>query len=352
MRLRSFVNVLIVLALASPTRAAAPIALELATEQGVQITAPHEWLQLLTALGIENVRIRGTQPGDEPRAENRGTPEQPSYRVLGILSARGQLRLPGGTFGRGDRTRLKDYFDRLTADGAESLTAPHGYFGLTEKELGAVFADLTQPIDFETKGQPPRAVLDRLQTKFALKLVVDAEADHVLRAAKPVADELTGLSAGTGLAIMLRNSGLVIRPEKSRGQPVAYRIALADPDTLARSTVGKTADKEMQQWPIGWEPEQTPGATAPSLFEPRYAEIEGYTLAETLAAIGQRVKVPLYLDHAALAANRIDPATIQVRLARTQTIYKRVIDRVLAQARLGSQIRVDEASTPFLWITR
>ena len=32
-------------------------------------------------------------------------------------------------------------------------------------------------------------------------------------------------------------------------------------------------------------------------------------------------------------------------------LLERVIDRVLAQARLGSQLRVDEAGTPFLWIT-
>jgi hypothetical protein len=41
-----------------------------------------------------------------------------------------------------------------------------------------------------------------------------------------------------------------------------------------------------------------------------------------------------------------------VTLPRTKTYYKRVLDRVLAQARLGAQVRIDEAGTPFLWITR
>ena len=83
----------------------------------------------------------------------------------------------------------------------------------------------------------------------------------------------------------------------------------------------------------------------------RNVEISGFTLEETLAAIGPRVKIPIYMDHAALAAHKIEPDKIQVRLARTRTIYKRVIDRVLAQAKLGSQVRIDEAGTPFLWIT-
>ncbi|MEX0614183.1 MAG: hypothetical protein WD229_18835 [Pirellulales bacterium] len=352
MRLRLLANVVLLFALATGVRAAAPIQLELATERGVQITAPHEWLQLLTELGIDNVRIRAAQPGDQPRVENLGTAERPVYHALGILTSRHQLLLPGGTFSRSDRGRLKDYFERLAADGGESLTAPRGMFGLTEKEIEAVFADLAQPIDFETKGQSPRTVIERLHAKFDSKVAVDAEGDRALRDAKSIEDELEGLSAGTGLAMILRNCRLVLRPEKSRGQPVVYRVALAVADSIDSITLGKAADRSLPHWPIGWEPQQTPGRTAPSLFEFLNAEIDGYTLEEALAAIGPRLKVPLYLDHAALAADQIEPAKIQVRLARTRTIYKRVIDRVLAQARLGSQVRVDEAGTAFLWITR
>src|SRR6478672_4155533 len=140
-----------------------PIELELVTEQGLQITAPQEWLQLLAGIGIEHVQIRGLQTGDKPSAENSGSGQHPSYHVLGILTAHDQIRLPGGTFGRGDRAKLKDYFDRLAADGAETMTAARGLFGLTEKELKAALTELTQPIDFETKGQKPDVVLGRIQ---------------------------------------------------------------------------------------------------------------------------------------------------------------------------------------------
>ena len=332
--------------------AAPPIQVELATERGVQITAPHEWLQLLTSLGINNVRIRGAQPADQPRVDKQGTAERPSYRVLGLVTLRNELKLPGGTFSRGDRARLKDYFDRLGADGAESLTASRGMFGLTEKEIAAVFADLTQPINFPTKGQAPGAVVDRLQENFMCKVAVDGDADRVLQDATPITDELEGITAGTGAAMLLRSRGLVLRPEKTRGQPVVLRIAAVDAVERSISPAGKSADKLMRSWPIGWEPEQSPGKTAPSLFEYLNAEIDGYTLEETLAAVAPRLKIPMYLDHAILAANQIEPAKIRVKLARSRTIYKLIIDRVLSQARLGSQVRVDEAGTPFLWVTR
>jgi hypothetical protein len=339
--------------LADAARAVAPpIELELVTERGVQITAPREWLQLLTSIGIDHVRIQGSQSSAVPRIVGRGNSPGAGFRVVGVLTANDQLRLPGGTFSRSDRARLKDYFARLAADGADAVTAPRVRFGLTEKELTAVLADLAQPIDFETKGQRPRAIIDRLQTKLSFKLSIDAEADRAIRSAAPAVDELKGLATGTALAITMRTCGLVFRPEKQRGQPVAYHVVVAADDAIGATTLGKMSAKDMQYWPIGWEPEKAPGAIAPSLFESLNAEIDGYTMDEALAAIRPRLKLPLLLDRAALQARNTDPTKIQVTLARTRTTYKRVIDRIVSQARLGSEVRVDEAGVPFLWITR
>jgi hypothetical protein len=351
MKLRLLVTFLFVLASNCAAHAAAPIELELATERGVQITAPREWLQLLTTIGIDNVRIRGARAGDEPSVKNRGSSERPRYFVVGILTSRHQLQLPGGTFSRNDKAKLKDYFEGLTADGAEAVTAPRGRFGLTEKEMAAVLADLAQPIEFQTKELAVREVMEQLQAKFKARIALDVASDRALQDSAPCRDELKGLTSGTGLAILLRGSGLALRPEKLRGERVAYRIEPIASDAMDEETLGNVKGADSKRWPIGWEPQQTPGELAPSLFEFRNAEISGFTLEETLAAIGPRVKIPIYIDHAALATHKIEPARIQVRLARTRTIYKRVIDRVLAQAKLGSQVRIDEAGTPFLWIT-
>ena len=314
----------------------------------------HEWLQLLASIGVDDVRIRGAQSGDELKAENRGTPERPNYHVLGFLTGNDQLRLPGGTFSRGDLGALKDYFERLGADGAEALTATRGRFGLTAKELEAVTADLAQPIDFETKGRSVVDVLRKLIARFGVQRLGTHGAATMpdLRKADPIADELQGLTAGTGLAIILRNNGYVLRPEKVRAVPLSYGIAPVDPDELFQSTLGETDDADLNQWPIGWKPDRLASDTVPELFEPRNAEIEGYTLEETLQAIRARVKIPFIIDHAALRAARIDPAAVQVRVARSRISYKRVLDRVLSQARLYCEIRLDEMGTPFLWITR
>ena len=222
------------------------------------------------------------------------------------------------------------------------------------KELEAVTADLAQPIDFETKGRPVVDVIGKLISRFGVQRLgtPDGPTMPELRKADPIPDELQGLTAGTGLAIILRNNGYVLRPEKVRAVPLSYNIAPVDPDELFQSTLGETDNAEQKQWPIGWKPERLASDTVPELFEPRNAEIEGYTLEETLQAIGARVKIAFIIDHAALRAARIDPAAVQVRVARSRISYKRVLDRVLSQARLYCEIRVDEAGTPFLWITR
>jgi hypothetical protein len=355
MRLRSSLWVACLVIVVEQACAAAPaVELEVATEQGVQITAPQEWLQLITAMGIEHVRIRAMRAGDEPRVVDQGKVAGARFHVVGILTRGDQLRLPGRIFSRSDRGQLEDYLAQLAADGAESVTAVRGRFGLTEKEMQAVLAELTQPVNFETKGQSLRMVIKGCQSKMGTKFVIDADADGDVQASSPVVDEVKGISAGTALALVLRGNRLVMRPEKLRGQSVAYRIARLTADELAKSTIGRLSGDEavaMRNWPVGWEFDETPGDVAPTLSEFLNAEIDGYTLAEALAAIEPRAKIPFYVDRAVLKARQIDPTKIQVKLARTRTSYKRVIDRVLAQARLGGQLRVDEAGTPFIWIT-
>ena len=163
---------------------------------------------------------------------------------------------------------------------------------------------------------------------------------------------LQGLTAGTGLAIMLRNNGYVLRPEKVRAGPLSYGIAPVDPDELFQSTLGETDDADLNQWPIGWKPERLASDTVPELFEPRNAEIEGYTLEETLQAIGARVKIPFIIDHAALRAARIDPAAVPgAGRALPNQLQARSRPRAFPSA-LYCEIRLDEAGTPFLWITR
>jgi hypothetical protein len=338
MRLHLIRSIALAATFAAAAHAAPPIELELATERGVQITAPREWLQLLAGLDITNVRIRTASGADKPRIDNRGTPDEPRFHVVALLNSRNELKLPGGTFGMHDRTRLADFFDQLAADGAESITAERGRFGLTKQEFTAVHADLAQPLAMKTEGQSLAKLLDEVQRRFTHRVIPDPAALAAIRSAPPIAEEVGNLTCGTGLAILLNNAGLALKPEKPRGAAVELKIVpLANPTDA---------------WPIGWESPASPRETAPALFEFLNVEIEGYTLQEAVDAIAPRLKLPIYWNRAALAKYKIDPAKLQVHIPKTRTFYKRILDRALAQSHLAAQLRVDEAGTAFLWITR
>ena len=106
-----------------------------------------------------------------------------------------------------------------------------------------------------------------------------------------------------------------------------------------------------ESWPVGWPPQDSPFKVAPPLFERLGVEIEKRPLAEALTAIQQRVKIPFVLDHNELLRQGLDPAAILVSHPKGRATYKQILDRVLFQAKLASDLRVDEAGTPFLWIT-
>ena len=74
-------------------------------------------------------------------------------------------------------------------------------------------------------------------------------------------------------------------------------------------------------------------------------------MAEALAAIAGRLKAPLVFDAAALGVHGIDPATVQAEVPQKRMTYSQILGKVLMQARLKYELRVDETDKPFLWIT-
>ena len=42
---------------------------------------------------------------------------------------------------------------------------------------------------------------------------------------------------------------------------------------------------------------------------------------------------------------------VKVSLPEAKTFYKKILDRVLGQAKLTMELRIDEAGKPFLWIS-
>lgn len=322
-----------VLGAASGRAAEVRVELEVVSEAPLVATEAAAWSALLTQVGFSSVRVRVGQ--DAPALVRAGTATLPVYRVVGVITPQGQLVLPHGRFRRDDAAAIARWLKTLREDGEEGLSVKPVAFGLLPQQLVAVQEALAVPVRQSTKGKPPRDVARQIAADVPLPFVSDPTVPPILAAGEAVQDELMGLAAGTALAALLRPLGLVLVPEKQAGQ-VRLRIA--------------TARQAKEFWPVGWPPKESPGQTLPELFKFLNVEIERAPLSEVVEAIRQRVQVPVLFDHVALARQKADMST-PVTLPKSHTFYARALDRALATVQLKSELRVDEAGQPFLWIT-
>jgi len=316
------------------TAAEPRVELEVVTEQGFVGTDARAWSEMLTQAGFSSVRIKSGGK-DSPSLQTSGTPAAPSYRVVGVLTSGNQLLFPKGRFGLRDRSQIEAWLRKLREGGEDAINIKPAAFGLLPKQLVAVHEALSAKVDFTTRGKPPRDVAKQIADRLSLKFVGDETGQRALAAAEPVADELQGLSSGTALAAILRPLGLALAPEKS-GSDIRLRIA-------ASQTV-------KEQWPVGWPPKGNPSETLPDLFKFLNVEIEKTPINETMTAIADRVKAPLLVDHNAVARNEVDLAA-KVSFPKSRTFYASALERMLFQAKLKYELRVDEAGKPLLWVT-
>ncbi len=313
------------------------VELELITEPGLPVNAPQRWLAALREASFDSIRIPAGTAGDQVEIRPLGAAGSGSYRVVGRLTERNTLMLPGGEFRFGDTAGVKSWVARLRQgddDGGPDTPRP---FGLTPDQLVAVHDALNAPVAFSTRGQPSYDVLKRIAAGVTLGFESDAQTRQTMMDADPVADELQGLSAGTALAAVLRPLGLVMAPKKLLSG--AIKLEIADFRRLPES------------WPVGWPPRKPPREAAPQLLTFLNVEIDRTPLADALEAIRGRLDLPILFDHNSLARHRIDPTQVSVSLPAGRTYYQGAIDRLLNQAQLTSDLRMDEAETPFLWIS-
>lgn len=326
-----------VLGSGSLIEAAPPVSFELATDAGFPMSGAQRWIDALKDLDQNGLRIRSGRPGEATSVTNRGTETSPSYHVLGILTANNQLALPNAKFSLNDRAGIAQWIAKLKEGGVQGLTATKAAFGLTAEELVAFDASLAEPIEFETKGMRSGDVARKLVQMVGMQTSVTNDARRAFARNEAVLDELQGLSVGTALAATLRPLGLVLSPNKPRGGPV--QLVISDVREVTES------------WPIGWPPQATPKQVAPKLYEYLTVEIKETALSEAITAIQGRVETPFLFDHNGIARQRIDITTTKVSFPKKRVQYLRVLDQVLFQAKLKSEVRLDEAGQAFLWIS-
>lgn len=333
--MRTCLSVLFLFA-ASSAVAAPRVSFELATEKGFPIGGAQEWSRVLTDLGISALRIRSATGNDEPKVEELGDGRNPSYRVVGLLTAGNQLIVPGGKFSPRDSGAIRNWLENLADQGEAGVTERRSAFGLLGKQLLEVQGDLKQPLHFSTKGMELTDALDKSSRQLKLPINVDAAARPELGQVV-LEDELNGLAIGTAIAAMLRPAGLVLTPERPRGGELHYRVM-------------KPVDGK-ESWPIGWPPEKKPVDYLPDLYEFINVEISDTPVQEAVDAIAGQLKVPFLFDRNAMAWHEIDLSKATATVPSKRSTYSLILQKVLHQAEMKPELRLDDNDKPFYWVT-
>ena len=320
---------LVALVLATDVQAAPRVELNLVTQEGFPITGQQQWLQVLGGLQFDGVRIRRATGGEKIEVVREGSDASPVYRVTGVLTRNNQLILPNGRFTIRDAGAISDWKERLQKGGAGGLEPKaQAAFGLSTDQFVAIHTKLAGPILFSTQGQTPKAVVREIAKDVSI--TIDRESLAAFEDEWVVPEELEGLSAGTVLAAAIRPLGLVLVP-----------TAVSETDVR----------KAPQSWPVGWPPEKPEREIAPKLFEFFTFEAPGNPLQQALDAIGGNLEMMFLYDHNGMARQQIDPQKVMIEFPESRSYYKKVLSRVLFQAKMKSDLRVDEAGQPFLWVS-
>lgn len=322
------------IACAAAAQAAGRAELVVVLQPRAAITASQAWVRALGEAGVENVRMREARAGDKVGIETGGTPQSPLYVVTGVLSG-DELLLPGARFRRDDAAGVARWLADLAERGPPGERPAKAAFGLSPKQFELVHADLSRPVTFSTKDVARDEVVARIARGLQLPVQPSPAQIEALKADK-VAEELSGLTSGTALACVLRPAGYALVPQAAGERP-GHALLEMRPG--------------MEIWPVGWPPEKDRKEVLPALFEFLNVNIQGVSVAEALNAIAGRLNVPYLLDHNALARHGIDPAKTPASLPAGRTFYSKALERVLFQAGLKSELRVDESGKPLLWVT-
>jgi hypothetical protein len=249
------------------------------------------------------------------------------------MNSRGALMTPGGQFTLSDSAKLKQWLGEVQATGGK---LERTVFGLLPKQFDDVKQRLAAPVGFATKGMRPEKAIEQIRAGLTLPLQIDPAIAQALAADDPVRDELEGVSLGTALAAIARPAGAVLLP-KANGNRL--ELALVAPQGGAEG------------WPIGWRPEMVDQSKIiPKLFDFTHVEIDGVPASKAIDAIADYVKTPFVFDYNNMAQHRVDLKK-PVKVPAGQSYYRRILDRVLFQAGLKAEIRLDDANNPIVWIT-
>lgn len=299
------------------------------------------WGPAFEKIGV-SVRFRQAILDDEPAIEEQTRGTWRMVNVVGEMDLDGTLHFPDDkSFTMSESAKLAEWVNDLKTYGAQGSPAGKPVWGLSEPQFTAVYDALSTPITAEVAGLELPDVFQNLKLPADYPLKLHETAEDRLRnpaSAHPLRENVTGLSTGTGLAIVLADYGLGFRPLRNTQGKIDFIV----------EPLSEISDP----WPIGWEPDpaQPRNEVAPGFFAMVRAGFDDLPLQDVLEAVEQASETPIIINYEASLARDINPAEVKVSYPQKQTSWVLIVRTVTSQARLTREIMIDEAGKPFVYV--
>lgn len=315
----------------------ASISMELLTGSEGAGAKAREWSELLSKMNV-TLTIRRARPGEKPDVSEQKAGTARSVQITGLLDSQGRALFSDRMLTIADSDKLASWLDDLRAYGAQGKPDGQPVWGLTREQFGVLHAALKKPLASDPKDLDFEKALAMFELPRDYPLKIDPGAARLLKRdqAQTVSQSLEGVSQGTALALVLQEYGLGFRPRRLPDGSLE----------LAIESLKATHDV----WPVGWRREHPIPEIAPVLFEFKVVSLEDLPLDEVLDTIAAKIRIPILVDRAGLAAKGIDFSKLTVTYPRDRTTWINVIKTFTAKAKTQFDVRIDESGRPFVWI--
>ena len=297
-----------------------------------------DWGRVLQQIGY-SPRFRSPVQGEKMRVEEGDVDGRPRVLVVAGLTADGSLEIANRRFSAADASAIDAFLRGLKQDGTTGGVG-NPRWGLTEQQFLDFSRLLSTPVQHSITLSTPMASVKQLELPSDMAVVF---ADQALQASRqprpnfaPEELDLSGLSRGTALAILLSQYGLGFRPTLTREAEFVIEI--------------HRGGEAENLWPVGWKTIEPTPDVLPAWLKSIPFDIQDADLTSLVDAVAEKLQIPVYTSSSQLSA--ADVILDELTWSRSGKLSPFNMLRTVGEKfELGFDVRADEAGRLFLWTT-
>lgn len=327
----------------------------LTPRKGNTALAAQKWGRLFGELKLR-ARIRQERFEEKDRIEQKKYGVGQMILIVARIDRSGDLVCQNKKFRLSQGNKIAEWVEELKTFGVQGSPEGKPAWGLSRQQFESIHTPLKKKLRAEVLGKSITAALKEFQFDGKTSLrIAESTRDQLLKpeSLKYVSQEYRGVSQGTALAMLLAEYGLCFRPRRTSTKEIQLVV--------------EPSQNISDPWSFGWDMESVPLAVpdpskpkvlanhrlrlAPKLFDRTLVELNDVPARKVLDSIERQSTIPIFYDLSSIRLKKIDLNTVLVSYTRRKASWNQLLKSVAFQAGLKVDLRVDEVSQPFIWVS-